>query len=116
MDISIETKGVLDQIVALETQISELSLKRVEYDRLYTREHPTYRTLITQMNELQAQKAQLLKKVDALPMTQQELLRLQRDMEVTTQTYTLLMNRAQEQDILRAGTIGNVRIIDNAYR
>lgn len=48
-------------------------------------------------------------------MTQQELLRLQRDMEVTTQTYTLLMNQAQEQDILRAGTIGNVRIIDNAY-
>jgi tyrosine-protein kinase Etk/Wzc len=115
VDISIETKGVLDQIVALETQISELTLKRVDYDRLYTREHPTYRTLITQMNELQAQKAQLMKKVDALPMTQQELLRLQRDMEVTTQTYTLLMNQAQEQDILRAGTIGNVRIIDSAY-
>ncbi len=115
VDISIETKGVLDQIVALETQLSELTLKRVEYDRLYTHEHPTYRTLMTQMNELQAQKAQLLKKVDALPMTQQELLRLKRDMEVTTQTYTLLMNQAQEQDILRAGTIGNVRIIDNAY-
>ena len=48
-------------------------------------------------------------------MTQQELLRLKRDMEVTTQTYTLLMNQAQEQDVLRAGTIGNVRIIDNAY-
>ncbi|MBE7377030.1 polysaccharide biosynthesis tyrosine autokinase [Pseudomonas lopnurensis] len=115
VDISIETKGVLDQIVALETQLSELTLKRVEYDRLYTREHPIYRTLMTQMNELQAQKAQLLKKVDALPMTQQELLRLKRDMEVTTQTYTLVMNQAQEQDIVRAGTIGNVRIIDNAY-
>src|SRR3546814_17946788 len=34
VDISIETKGVLDQIVALETQISELSLKRVEYDQI----------------------------------------------------------------------------------
>ena len=113
VDISIETKGVLDQIVQLETQLSELTLKRVDYDRLYTREHPTYRTLMSQMNELQAQKAQLLKKVDALPMTQQE--RLKRDMEVTTQTYTLLMNQAQEQDVLRAGTIGNVRIIDNAY-
>lgn len=36
-------------------------------------------------------------------------------MQVTTQTYTLLLDKAQEQDILRAGTIGNVRIIDNAY-
>ena len=58
---------MLDQIVQLETQLSELTLKRVDYDRLYTREHPTYRTLMSQMNELQAQKAQLLKKVDACP-------------------------------------------------
>lgn len=42
VDISIETKGVLDQIVALETQISELTLKRVDYDRLYTREGRRY--------------------------------------------------------------------------
>ncbi len=115
VDISIETKGVLDQIVALEAMISEHNLKRAEYDRLFTPDHPSYQTLMTKIGQLHAQKAGLMKKVDALPMTQQELLRLTRDMQVTTQTYTLLLNKAQEQDILRAGTIGNVRIIDNAY-
>jgi tyrosine-protein kinase Etk/Wzc len=94
--------------------LSELKLKRVEVERLYTPEHPTYRALMTQMGQLEAQKQALLKKIEALPVTQQELLRLTRDQQVTTQTYTLLLNKSQEQDILRAGSIGNVRIIDNA--
>jgi len=115
VDISIETKGVLDQIVALESQLSEHALKRTEYNQLYTPEHPTYRTLLKKMSQLEAQKRTLMGKIDTLPMTQQELLRLNRDREVTTRTYTLLLDKAQEQDILRAGTIGNVRIIDSAY-
>jgi tyrosine-protein kinase Etk/Wzc len=115
VDISIETKGVLDQIVALESQISEHNLKRTEYNQLYTPEHPTYQTLMTKISQLQKQKEALMSKINTLPMTQQELLRLNRDMQVTTRTYTLLLDKAQEQDILRAGTIGNVRIIDSAY-
>jgi len=114
VDLSIETKGVLDQVVSLDSKLSELKLKRVEIERLYTHEHPTYRALMNQMSQLEAQKQGLLKKIEALPVTQQELLRLTRDMQVTSQTYTLMLNKSQEQDILRAGSIGNVRIIDNA--
>lgn len=114
VDLSIETKGVLDQVVKLDSMLSELKLKRVETERLYTPEHPTYRGLINQMNQLEQQKQGLLKKIEALPQTQQELLRLTRDMQVTSQTYTLMLNKSQEQDILRAGSIGNVRVIDNA--
>ncbi|KPZ17165.1 Tyrosine-protein kinase, partial [Pseudomonas amygdali pv. ulmi] len=99
VDLSIETKGVLDQVVSLDSMLSELKLRRVELERLYTREHPTYRSLMSQMNQLEQQKQGLLKKIDALPMTQQEL---------------LMLNKSQEQDILRAGSIGNVRVIDNA--
>jgi tyrosine-protein kinase Etk/Wzc len=69
---------------------------------------------MTQIGQVEAQKAALLKKIETLPATQQELLRLNRDMQVTSQTYTLLLDKSQEQDILRAGSIGNVRIIDNA--
>ncbi|MFS2161432.1 polysaccharide biosynthesis tyrosine autokinase [Pseudomonas sp. Pseusp122] len=114
VDLSIETKAVLDQVVHLDSLLSELKLKRVEVERLYTPEHPTYRALMTQMGQLESQKQGLLKKIEALPVTQQELLRLTRDMQVTSQTYTLMLNKSQEQDILRAGSIGNVRIIDNA--
>jgi tyrosine-protein kinase Etk/Wzc len=114
VDLSIETKSVLDQVVKLEGSLSDLKMKRVDVERLYTPEHPTYRGLMTQIGQVEAQKAALLKKIEALPATQQELLRLTRDMQVTSQTYTLLLDKSQEQDILRAGSIGNVRVIDNA--
>jgi tyrosine-protein kinase Etk/Wzc len=114
VDITIETKAVLDQIVALETLISELKLKHAEMEHRFTREHPAYQALMTQMGQLEQQKRALQKKVENLPETQQELLRLARDMQVTTQIYTQMLNKTQELDIVRAGTVGNVRIIDSA--
>ncbi|WP_223502773.1 polysaccharide biosynthesis tyrosine autokinase [Pseudomonas sp. BF-R-24] len=114
VDITIETKAVLDQIVALETAISELKLKQAEMEHRFTREHPAYQALMTQMGQLDQQKRALEKKVKNLPETQQELLRLARDMQVTTEIYTQLLNKTQELDIVRAGTVGNVRVIDSA--
>ncbi|MFD2883345.1 GNVR domain-containing protein [Pseudomonas lini] len=53
-------------------------------------------------------------KVEGLPSTQQELLSLTRDVEVGTAIYTQLLNKSQELDVMRAGTVGNVRLIDTA--
>ena len=114
VDISLETKSLLDQVVGYDATLSELRLKRTDLDRLYTRQHPASVALTQQIGQIEAQKAALQNKIKALPETQQELLRLTRDMQVTTQTYTLVLNKSQEQDIIRAGNIGNVRIIDKA--
>jgi len=69
---------------------------------------------LSQIGQLQAQKGDIDKQVGDLPDTQQELLRLTRDVEVTNATYTSLLNQAQQLDIARAGTVGNVRVIDKA--
>ena len=66
------------------------------------------------MQQLQGQKDRLTTRVEGLPATQQELLRLTRDVAVTTEIYTALLNSSQELDVLRAGTVGNVRVIDEA--
>ena len=114
VDISLETKAVLDQSVALETRISELKLQQAEMDRKFTRQHPAYQALLTQIGELNKQQQALVGAVKNLPETQQELLRLSRDVQVSTQIYTQLLNKAQELDVVRAGAVGNVRIIDKA--
>ena len=114
VDISLETKALLDQTVAYDTQLSELRLKRTDLDRLYTRQHPAAVALTQQIGQIESQRLRLQNQIKALPETQQDLLRLTRDMQVTTQTYTLVLNKSQEQDIIRAGNIGNVRIIDRA--
>lgn len=114
VDITIETQAILDQIVELDTLISEQNLKRAEMERRFTRQHPSYQALLDQMQQLQRQKSELTSKVESLPATQQELLRLTRDVAVTTEVYTAMLNSTQELDVLRAGTVGNVRVIDTA--
>ncbi|MBA1235430.1 polysaccharide biosynthesis tyrosine autokinase [Stutzerimonas nitrititolerans] len=114
VDISAETQSVLDRIVDLEKQISEQNLKRTEMERRFTRQHPNFQALINQINQLQGQKEELEKQIGTLPSTQQELLRLTRDVEVASETYAMLLNKTQELDIIRAGTVGNVQIIDHA--
>jgi tyrosine-protein kinase Etk/Wzc len=114
VDITLETKAILDQIVGLDTNISELKLQQAEMDRKFTRQHPAYRALLTQIGELSSKQKSLASKVESLPSTQQELLSLTRDVEVGTAIYTQLLNKSQELDVMRAGTVGNVRLIDTA--
>jgi len=45
---------------------------------------------------------------------QQDYLRLARDVEVNNQLYVSLLNNAQQLRVARAGTIGNVSIVDRA--
>lgn len=113
-DITIETQAVLDQIVDLETSLSDLRLKQLEMDKRFTREHPAYQALLDQISALEHDKKQLEDKVANLPEIQQELLRLKRDVEVSSQIYTQLLQKTQELDIARASTVGNVRVIDTA--
>jgi len=114
VNISLETQSVLGQSVALETRISELEMQQAELDRKFTKQHPAYRALMTQIGELTQQQKSLEGKVQDLPATQQELLNLTRDVEVASQIYTQLLNKSQELDIVRAGAVGNVRLIDTA--
>ena len=113
-DISLETKALLDQIVALDTNISQLKLQQAEMDHKFTRQHPAYQALMRQIGELTSKQAGLSKRVEALPETQQDLLRLTRDVQVSTAIYTQMLNKTQELDVMRAGAVGNVRIIDPA--
>lgn len=114
INITLETQGVLESVVKLETKLQELELKRLELSRKFKKDHPTYQGLVEQIRAVNAQKDELVGEVGNLPETQQELLRLRRDVEVSNQIYTLLLSKTQELDIVRAGTVGNVRIIDYA--
>lgn len=114
VDITMQTQGLLEQQVAVETSIQQLHMQQAEMDRSFTREHPAYRALLKQIAELEGRKAGFNRQVGELPDTQQELLRLSRDLQVSNELYTALLNQAQQLDVARAGTVGNVRIIDAA--
>jgi tyrosine-protein kinase Etk/Wzc len=114
VDISMQTQGLLDQEVDIQSKIQKLRLQLADMQRQYTPEHPAYKALVQQIGQLEAQKGGIDKRVGDLPDTQQQLLKLKRDVQVSNDTYTGLLNQAQQLDIARAGTVGNVRIIDKS--
>ncbi|HEH9426641.1 TPA: polysaccharide biosynthesis tyrosine autokinase [Aeromonas sobria] len=114
VDLSLEAKAALDTMVGLEKQLNELTFREAELQQLYTRQHPAYIALMEKRQTLMNTKNVINKSIKRLPKTQQEILRLTRDVQVGQQIFIQLLNKQQELNIMKAGTVGNVRIIDDA--
>ena len=114
VDLTLEAQSLLNKVVTIETQLAELEVKLSDLSNKYTEAHPIMMTLGNQEAKLKEQLEQINTKAHGLPKTQQEILRLSRDVEVATTIYTQLLNKVQELKVAKAGTVGNVRIIDTA--
>ncbi|MGL5584584.1 MAG: GNVR domain-containing protein, partial [Plesiomonas sp.] len=114
VDLSLEAKAALDTMVGLEKQLNEITFREAELQQLYTRQHPAYIALLEKRQVLLNTKNTINKSIKRLPKTQQEILRLTRDVQVGQEIFVQLLNKQQELSIMKAGTIGNVRIIDEA--
>lgn len=114
VDLSMEAKSILDSIVSVEGQLNELTFKEADISKLYTKEHPAYRSLLEKRKTLEEERERLNKRVNTMPETQQEVVRLSRDVDSGKEVYMQLLNREQELNISKASTIGNVRIVDRS--
>ena len=114
IDISGEIKVLLDKAVGFEKLRMESELKRKELLQRYEPNHPTVRALVEQIASIKGESQNLAREVSALPNTQQDYIRFARDVEVNNQLYVGLLNNAQQLQVARAGTTGNVAIIDRA--
>lgn len=114
VDLPLEAKSVLDSMVNIDSQLNELTFKEAEISKLYTKVHPAYRTLLEKRQALEDEKAKLNNRITAMPQTQQEIVRLTRDVESGQQVYMQLLNKQQELRITQASTVGDVRIVDPA--
>lgn len=114
VDLGAEAESVLKQMVEIESQLAQIELSRAELSKRFKPDHPRMQALNEQRAELQGIRARLEKQIEGLPQTQQEVLRLSRQVEVNTQLYTALLNKSQELRVIKAGTVGNVRILDSA--
>lgn len=114
IDLNYEAQTILERAVALDAQLSALSLEETELSRRYTVNHPTYRALLEKKQRILDEKNTLTNSVKNLPATQQEVLSRTRDVEVSQEIYMQLLNKAQELSVMKAGAVGNVRLIDEA--
>ncbi|WP_290794203.1 polysaccharide biosynthesis tyrosine autokinase [Halomonas sp.] len=114
VDLTFETQNLLRSLVAVDNQLSELALAEAELAERFRPTHPNYQALLRKRSQLQAEKVQLEASVNNLPETQQEVLRLTRDTQVNQEIYVQLLNKRQEMRLVKAGTVGSVRILDTA--
>ncbi len=114
VDMSLEAKSALDSSVSVQSQLNELTFREAEVSQLFTKDHPTYRALLEKRKTLEDEQKKLNHKIGQMPQTQQEILRLTRDVQSGQEIYMQLLNRQQELSISKASTVGDVRIVDRA--
>lgn len=112
VDLSLETQAILEANAEVEKRLSELKLQQATLAEKFTASHPAMATLRQQQQQLEAQLAELNGQIREMPVEILEAVRLQRDVKVANELYILLLNKAQEMKVVKAGTVGNVRIID----
>ena len=114
VDMTGETHAHLNKESEIQRQILDLEQQKQAAMRLFKEEHPSVQTLIRQQNRLRAELAKLKKTAEKMPLTQQEVARLKEDVAVNNEIYTTMLNNIQQLRVVRAGEVGNVRIVDFA--
>ncbi|GAB1363913.1 hypothetical protein MASR1M32_31490 [Rhodobacter sp.] len=115
IDLDYETQSLLQEATQIEAELNALVLQEDELKKRYTPSHPTYEALLDSRAILEKRLEKIRSQTLGLPETQKQVFNLTRDLEVAQQVYIQLLNRAQELRVVRASTVGSVRIIDTAY-
>ena len=114
VDMTGETQAHLNKEVDLQRQLLQLEQQRQQVTRLFKEEHPSVQTIVKQQNRLRGELSRLRKNAESMPTTQQELIRLQENVAVNNSQYTTMLNNIQQLRVVRAGEVGNVRVVDFA--
>ena len=109
-----EATVVLQQSSEAELKVIELNQKREDLLIRFTPDHPSVVSIDNQIKQIQAILDRVNHKIKSLPKLQQEVLSLERDVKVNTGLYTSLLNLTQQLQLVKAGKIGSVRLIDRA--
>lgn len=112
VDLSEEAKITLQQSAAAKAKKLDLEQKRLELLTRFTSEHPLVQGIDSQMKELNGEINTMQDRIKNLPMIEQNLVRLTREVKVNTDLYTALLNSAQQLKLITVGKVSNVRLID----
>lgn len=116
IDIDFESKTLLQSINILNDDIQELKNNQLELSSKYKDKHPLLQNIQKKIENFEVQKSTLHMQLNKLSDTKKKLLHLNRQVKISTDTYTQLLSKTQELEleIVRAGTSKSIKIIDAA--
>ena len=115
VDIELEVLAIVDQLSLLREQIAANEVELVQARSVYQSGNPLLEKISRQSDELKRQEEQLELKIKELPDLQKEYVNLRRNLDISQSLYESLLVSKMEYALMEASTIGNVRVIDEAY-
>ncbi|MFT4268272.1 MAG: polysaccharide biosynthesis tyrosine autokinase [Xenophilus sp.] len=109
-----EAKLILETAVDRQTKLLEAQQKRRELESKFTSQHPQMQMLDAQIAALQADIGGIQSRIKTLPGIQQDAVRMERDVKVSTALYQSLLSQALQLRLVKEGKVGNARLLDSA--
>ena len=110
-----EASALLQRATAMQAKLSELKQKRLELGTRFLAEHPSMQAVDAMLQQTQIEAEGVDSQIRRLPLVEQDALRLTRDMKVSTDLYASLLQTMQQLKLVKAGKVGTVRLIDDAF-
>jgi tyrosine-protein kinase Etk/Wzc len=114
VDLPQETQSILAQSAEVQRELYQVELRRSEVSQRFTDEHPEMMALNEKASMLRSKLGAMNARMRQLPQQELDSARLARDVKVTNELYMQVLNRAQELQVVKSGTVGNARIVDHA--
>ena len=115
IDVSLETEAIIQKIQSLDESLNSIDIELAKAEEIYTSNNPAYLNLLSEKKLIELQKEEVLSEIEMMPKEQQEYIDLFNDLEVSQALFEELKSRRLGFSILEASTIGDVRVIDEAY-
>jgi len=114
IQLSDEGKMFLEKMGQLETQASTLQVQKAQLQQQYTDQSFQVQQVQTALDQLAQERQSLEAEIKQLPESDQIQMGLKRDALVQNKIYVNLLDKIQQFEILQAGTVGKVAVVDEA--
>ncbi|SDV50556.1 polysaccharide biosynthesis tyrosine autokinase [Chitinasiproducens palmae] len=111
-----EAQIYLQGSIELQKQMSNLALQRTQLLQRFEPTSPEVHAVDAQLGQLAASKRSFDARFDRLPAAERRSADLVRDAKVAQEIYLALVNRMQALSVERGGTVGDISMIDPAWR
>ncbi len=112
IDIGEEGRINLQRSAAARTRKIDLEQKRSELLSRYTSNHPAVMGIDAQLRDVNLELREATSQIKQLPVLEQEMVRLARDVKVNNELYSALLSSAQQLQLITVGRASNVRLVD----
>jgi tyrosine-protein kinase Etk/Wzc len=113
-ELSLGTQDILIRLVELEASEERLAYEMEEILKRVTPKHPDYLSLGEELVRVRAKLASERRALASIPQAEQEFALLTRDLERARSLEIQLSERIEQLKILKASTVGNIRVLEPA--